>query len=530
MIEKINIHTLSKLLLIGMFLFTIFVPPLKTLIGLKKVVSQGENRKLASIPKFSMNARSIKEFSSEFENYYEDNFGFRGAFVYLNSLIKVYWLNISAVPKVITGKDDWLFWTGEELIEDYRGLITLSSLQLETWREELEYKYKWLEKHKIRYLYVVVPDKQTIYPEYLPDSVNKVQKKTKLDQLLEYLKSNSKFKIFDMRDPLMEAKKRGLLFFPRDSHWNVPGALIAYKSIMKQVLQMFPNVNMVDFNISDYEENHEIISMKSRGMESTLGLFFSPVPGWTLVSTPGFKLKKSCAVTVELFKKNKNPDEFSKVLEPFAKSCPKAKLRAIVIRDSMFTDVEPFLSENFQLILYLWPMQRWKAYEYKYDKYIMEMIEKIKPDIVIEERGERMLFDGVPADKYHFYHGTSFLKSGKIDRAVIQFNEAIRLNPNYSKAHYNLGITLEKQNKTADAAEQYDKVLMIDDDYAEAHNNLGCVLFRMKNVEKSIFYFRRALRIKSNYPDAQKNLETALKAVNNKSECSCISSKIEEYW
>ena len=142
MIEKINIHTLSKLLLIGMFLFTIFIPPLKTLIGLKNVVSQSENRKLASMPKFSMDVRSIKEFSSEFENYYEDNFGFRGVFFYLNSFIKVYWLNVYPVPKVITGKNGWLFWTGEELIEDYRGLTILSPLQLETWREDLEYKYK----------------------------------------------------------------------------------------------------------------------------------------------------------------------------------------------------------------------------------------------------------------------------------------------------------------------------------------------------------------------------------------------------
>jgi tetratricopeptide (TPR) repeat protein len=514
-----------KKVLITIFIIVIFTPPIKTVFGLKHVISQTENRKLASIPELRMNLQSFQKFPFKFERYYKDHFGFRNKLVYLNSYFKANWVKVSPVPHVIIGKGNWLFWTGQGLIKDFRGLISLSTLQLETWKKNLEYKKNWLEKRSIRYLCVVAPDKQSIYPEYMPSYQNKVNKKTRFDQLLDYLKNKSDVKIIDLRPPLRGAKGNDLLYFQRDSHWNHKGAYIAYKSIMNQVLSWFPDEKMIDFHISDYEINSEIISMKSRGMESTLRLYLPKIPGWTLVSTPSFRFISPCAKKLELFKKAGNSGPFAKALEPFAKECPNSNLSAIVIRDSMFTEVEPFLSENFNSILYLWPLSRWKAYD---NKYLKGYVEKIKPDIVIEEIGERMLFGGVSPDKFHFYNGTSYLRSGKIEEAVIQFNEALRLKPNYAKAHYNLGIALEKQNKSAKAMKHYIKAIQIKQNYAKAHNNLGCVLFSLDRIEEAITHFRIALKSKSNYSDAQINLKAALTASKKAGRTYCKRSKVDK--
>ncbi|MBT7087643.1 tetratricopeptide repeat protein, partial [bacterium] len=216
---------------------------------------------------------------------------------------------------------------------------------------------------------------------------------------------------------------------------------------------------------------------------------------------------------------------FAKALEPFAKECPNSNLSAIVIRDSMFTEVEPFLSENFNSILYLWPFSRWKAYD---NKYLKKYVQKIKPDIVIEEIGERMLFGGVPPDKFHFYNGTSYLRSGKAEAAAIQFNEALRLKPNYAKAHYNLGLAFEKQNKPTNALKHYVKAIQIKQNYAKAHNNLGCVLLSLDRLNEAITHFRKALKIKSDYSNAQINLKASLTAYKKNGRTYCKKSNIDE--
>ena len=66
-----------------------------------------------------------------------------------------------------------------------------------------------------------------------------------------------------------------------------------------------------------------------------------------------------------------------------AKSCETAELKALVFRDSFFHSLEPYLSENFKEVVYLW-----KDYD---QKNIEELLTVFKPDIVIEETAERVL-------------------------------------------------------------------------------------------------------------------------------------------
>ena len=60
-------------------------------------------------------------------------------------------------------------------------------------------------------------------------------------------------------------------------------------------------------------------------------------------------------------------------------------LKAVIFRDSFFVHLEPFFSENFREVVYLW-----KNYD---QKNIEEIMTYFKPDVVIEETSERHLFD-----------------------------------------------------------------------------------------------------------------------------------------
>ncbi len=66
-----------------------------------------------------------------------------------------------------------------------------------------------------------------------------------------------------------------------------------------------------------------------------------------------------------------------------AKACKSRRLKTIVFRDSFFEALEPYMTENFNEVIYLWK---------KYDQAnVEELLRTFKPDIVIEERGERQL-------------------------------------------------------------------------------------------------------------------------------------------
>jgi len=65
--------------------------------------------------------------------------------------------------------------------------------------------------------------------------------------------------------------------------------------------------------------------------------------------------------------------------------------------------------------------------------------------------------------------------SGAVEAAIVQFQKALEIQPDYAEAHNNLGNALARQGKIEAAIAQYQKALEIRPDFAEAHNNLAAV-------------------------------------------------------
>src|SRR5215831_8986614 len=61
-------------------------------------------------------------------------------------------------------------------------------------------------------------------------------------------------------------------------------------------------------------------------------------------------------------------------------------------------------------------------------------------------------------------------------------------------AKVNHGNELIKQGKSEEAIKQYEEALRIFPDYVEAHNNLGNVLMRIGRVEEAISHFETAVK------------------------------------
>jgi protein O-mannosyl-transferase len=112
----------------------------------------------------------------------------------------------------------------------------------------------------------------------------------------------------------------------------------------------------------------------------------------------------------------------------------------------------------------------------------------------------------VPDSWPHNLLGCALRETGNCNKAIGEFNEAIRLDPAYCEAYSNLGDCLLQVGRVDEAMEQLRRALQLNPGYPEAHNNLGTVLQRVGRLAEAREHFEEALRLKPSYPDACYNL------------------------
>jgi len=361
------------IVLIGVFLILIFAPLIKMMTSERIYFSSAEKRRLAEPPDIKLDWQHIHSFFPKFEAFFNDHFGYRETFIRAYNRILHKYFGKSPVPDVVFGKDGWLFLTKNKIIEDYLGFEPLSSEELKAIGENLRNKQTWLASRGIQYLFVVVPGKQTVYPEYLPDYISSRRGRTQLDQVAEYLEAQPDLNFLDLRPALLTAKSQHRIYHLTDSHWNIRGAYAGYSKIMERIQQMFPQLNLA------VKEYREIGTRSEKGGD--LAVMIKKEESMREV-TPVFANDLQCT---NLNKIKINNWDTSGVLEKaFYTECPTGQLKAIIFRDSFTILLVPFMADHFEKAFFLW-----KYYDHEILK---ELMTTFKPDIVIEEMGERRLF------------------------------------------------------------------------------------------------------------------------------------------
>jgi len=93
-----------------------------------------------------------------------------------------------------------------------------------------------IEANGKRFVFIVAPDKATIYPEYVgfKRPANSCGKNF-FDLLLEALAKDPLHNFIRLDKALLGAKKDALLYYPRGTHWNYRGALTASRIILERL-------------------------------------------------------------------------------------------------------------------------------------------------------------------------------------------------------------------------------------------------------------------------------------------------------
>lgn len=361
--DKIEIMQTPKAIFI-LFIAMLLLPTADSLWSLDPFSRHNENRKLAERPSLSFS--ELKKFPAKFQTYFNDNFGFRNTLVRGNYFLKYRLLGASPSSQVIIGKKGWLFYTGEGEVEDCRGVTDFTDEQLQRWTMNFELKKTWLAAQGIRYLLVIPPNKSTVYPEYLPDALTRVQPVSGVNEFIDYVKKNSQVELVDLRKTLADAKATGDVYFKTDTHWNNYGAFHAYAEIIKPIVSWFPEITPLKLEDFSIEKKH-----------GASGDLAGMIGGLEFLSEDQFDLTPKKHFTATLFEKNEN------ARDPFTMEKSNDQLpNAVIFRDSFFTAMVPFVADNFSSSRYYW--QRWDTLTP-----ITDIIDRYHPDIVIEEVVER---------------------------------------------------------------------------------------------------------------------------------------------
>jgi tetratricopeptide (TPR) repeat protein len=106
----------------------------------------------------------------------------------------------------------------------------------------------------------------------------------------------------------------------------------------------------------------------------------------------------------------------------------------------------------------------------------------------------------------HYNLANALLRLGRTDEAVAHYEKALELNPNNTPAHYNLAAVLVQSGRVDAAIDHYNRLLEKNPNHAAGHNNLGATLARIGRVDEAVAHYLKALELDPNNADAHYNL------------------------
>ncbi|RZB36028.1 MAG: hypothetical protein SRB2_02533 [Desulfobacteraceae bacterium Eth-SRB2] len=201
-------------------------------------------------PRLSRQAFLDNDYYRSFDQYFNDSFSLRGPLILAKNWLDYHLFSSTDSCEVHIGSDGWLY--DFKSIKDYRKEACDHEAYAKQLVLELHALEKIIEASGRRFFFSIAPSKATIYPEF----VGFVSKGDPCDSSLYdlFLKNITlhPMKSFVRLDALLkdEKKKGALLYNKTNTRWNRLGAMVAAKTIFKEVLDgrgEAPSIDLAPF-------------------------------------------------------------------------------------------------------------------------------------------------------------------------------------------------------------------------------------------------------------------------------------------
>ena len=98
-----------------------------------------------------------------------------------------------------------------------------------------------------------------------------------------------------------------------------------------------------------------------------------------------------------------------------------------------------------------------------------------------------------------FYNlGISYANKGQYDRAIQDYDQAIKLNPNYVKAFNNRGLSYDNKGQHDRAIQDYDQAIKLNPNDADAFYNRGLSHAHKGQYDRAIQDYDQAIKLDPN--------------------------------
>jgi alginate O-acetyltransferase complex protein AlgJ len=339
-----------------------------------------EKRTLATCPQLTKsNDEKIREYSNrifngvkDFEKCFDDNLSFRNYIISLTNFAKVKYFGISPVGNIEKGLQDWFYYNEPGIVRTFSGERQYTEQEKSNLKQILQKRIEFLNSKNIQYVQIVVPNKLTMYPEFLPKTITKQNDDTALAQYSKIAESISGLKFVNLAKELQKTKLYSQIFYKTDSHWNHTGMILGYNKVVDFLVGKIKMLNSNSFNqtVKEHVGDLSFFMNTINYIKDDNQLFYE-------VKNPQ-AINQNKSLSHQIIEDTGEKVEYEKWINPNI-NLPKA----VLIGDSYTDAMRPFLAENFG-----------ELYYYKNTNgFAYNEIEEIKPDVVIQIFNESQLIN-----------------------------------------------------------------------------------------------------------------------------------------
>lgn len=288
------------------------------------------------------------------------------SFSNIDSEITYYSLGEISSIQVIKGNDKWLFYasrTDGDVIADFEGRNKYTSLEMDRITESSLLMQNEMEKRNIEFAVLVVPNKENVYAEYMPEKYV-YSDLSRTEELVDYMKNRGVNIVFP-KEQLIENK--GLQeYYYYDTHWNQLGAYVGVKETLLIWDINLPDISDRTIYSKELYNNFHCCAEDDLAKMVGLSNIFS--------DEKEYEINGTISTDWDLFESEQDDEKISHFHNDMAINDAKIFL----VGDSFRTSMVPSLREQFK-----------DLYVVHRSYYSNDMLDEINPDYLIVEYVER---------------------------------------------------------------------------------------------------------------------------------------------
>lgn len=361
---------MKKKLLIALFILSVLAPNfLYEAVKGRLDTASTENRTLAEFP--ALTADTLETFPAAFEEFYNDHMPFKNYFVRLNNFIDMKIFKKTFIGDVTVGVGNWLFYTvdvdGENARGDYQHTNLYSQEQMAEIAGKIEDVDRYLKENGVeRFHFYIAPNKETIYPQYMPQSIKVYgDEGSRIDRFSRYMGENSNVDFTYLYDDLKPYSETYQIYYKYDTHVNPIGSFLISQRM---------SADLTGRRLTPEDVTIEADGTTSGDMAQMINQV-DAMSDDTMYSVSNFYPDITDEMVDEL-------TTYQNIMQEYRSDSPNHRT-LMVIGDSYRLGVAPFLAKLYDHLVVL-----------RIDDYTPDLLEKYKPDdvaVLLVERNQKFM-------------------------------------------------------------------------------------------------------------------------------------------